>query len=86
MPAYDYRKDINDLNFKEVDYYRNTCFYCNEQNVIIVNVHDLTFWQSGEFIQNAFPYLNPNQRELINTGIHPECWEKIFENHDEENN
>ena len=84
MPAYDYRKDSDDLNFKDVEYYRNTCFYCNEENVIIVNVHDLTFWQSGEFIQDAFPYLNPNQRELVKTGIHPECWENIFGKEDDE--
>lgn len=84
MPAYDYRQDCDDLNFKDVEYYRNECYYCHEQNVIIVNINDLTFWQSGEFIQDAFPYLNVNQRELIKTGIHPECWDKMFGNEDNE--
>ncbi len=49
-----------------------------------MNINDLTFWQSGEFIQDAFPYLNANQRELIKTGIHPECWDKMFGNEDNE--
>jgi hypothetical protein len=84
MPAYDYRENPDDLNFKDVEYYRNTCIHCNEENVIIININDLTFWQSGEFIQDAFPYLTRDQRELVKTGIHPECWEKIFESSDEE--
>jgi hypothetical protein len=84
MPAYDYRQDCDDLNFKDVEYYRNKCYYCHEENVIIVNVNDLTFWQSGEFIQDAFPYLNANQRELIKTGIHPECWDKMLGNENNE--
>jgi len=84
MPAYDYRKDSDDLNFKDVEYYRNTCYYCHEENIIIVDVNDLTFWQSGEFIQDAFPYLNADQRELVKTGIHSECWDKMFGKDDEE--
>ena len=80
MPAYDYRQNPNDINFIDLEYYRNECYYCGEQNIILINIHDLTFWQSGEFIQDAFPYLNKDQRELVKTGIHPECWNKMFGN------
>ena len=29
-------------------------------------------------IQNAFPFLNPDQREFLQTGIASEEWEEIF--------
>jgi len=32
----------------------------------------------GALIQNAFPSLSSEQREQIMTGIHPECWKKMF--------
>jgi hypothetical protein len=38
----------------------------------------LANWRNKELIQNAFPNLDYQQRELIQTGIHPECWEEMF--------
>lgn len=32
----------------------------------------------GKLIQDAFPNLSPGEREQIKTGIHPECWDKLF--------
>jgi len=34
--------------------------------------------EKGALIQEAFPTLHYSQREQIMTGIHPECWEKMF--------
>jgi hypothetical protein len=38
----------------------------------------LANWRNKELIQNAFPNLDYQQRELIQTGIHPECWDEMF--------
>ena len=35
-------------------------------------------WQGGELIQNAFPYLNADEREFIMTGTPPEVWDRMF--------
>ncbi len=36
-------------------------------------------WQiKGKFIQEAFNYLNSDQREFIHTGLTPKEWNKIF--------
>ena len=36
-------------------------------------------WQmSGQFIQVAFDFLNPDEREFLITGITPEEWKKLF--------
>jgi len=31
-----------------------------------------------EHVQEVFPEWPPEKRELLITGIHPECWKKIF--------
>ena len=33
---------------------------------------------AGENIQIAFPDLTADQREILISGICPECWDKIF--------
>ena len=38
----------------------------------------LAAWAGGELIQDAFPTLNADQRELVKTGIGPVEWEELF--------
>ena len=42
--------------------------------------------QRGEIahLQVAFPEWSADKRELLITGTHPECWDAIFEDVDEE--
>lgn len=35
-------------------------------------------WQNGEFIQNAMPNLDDEQREFLMTGITPDEWNANF--------
>lgn len=35
-------------------------------------------WKSGTIIQIALPDTSENLRELIKSGIHPECWDEMF--------
>ncbi len=39
---------------------------------------DLVTYQDGAHIQDAFPYLTADQRELILTGMTDEMWEDAF--------
>lgn len=41
-------------------------------------------WQQGEFIQNAFPRLSADDREIMISGTHPTCWDKMFPPEDED--
>lgn len=54
------------------------CPQCTKKYNIKLSVHDYTSWMDGKYSQNAFPYLDVDQREMIQTGIHPECWENMF--------
>jgi hypothetical protein len=56
----------------------NKCFHCGGANKILVETEYLEKWYNGALIQEAFPNLTSNERELIQTGIHPECWDKMF--------
>ena len=37
----------------------------------------------GEMIQDALPQLDEDQRELLISGTHAHCWEKMWARHDE---
>lgn len=45
---------------------------------------DLAAYQDGAHIQNAFPYLTADQRELILTGMTDEMWGESFGEEEEE--
>ena len=38
---------------------------------------DAERWRSGELIQDAFPYLSPEQREQLLTGFSPGDWARL---------
>jgi hypothetical protein len=59
------------------------CPECGKTSEMEVDPDALRRWQQGELIQNAFPNMTPNERELLVTGTHPACWDKIFEGMDE---
>jgi len=54
-----------------------------EKNTMTMEVDqdDLNRWMQGELIQNAMPYLTPDEREFLMTGILPEEWEQMFGRH-----
>lgn len=54
------------------------CPCCRRTQSIAVNFTDFMEWQKGALVQEAFPYLNANEREAFITGICPNCWEKLF--------
>lgn len=55
-----------------------TCPFCGRQNEILVYEDDFDAWQNGELVQRAFPYLCKEDREMLISGICPDCWEKMF--------
>jgi hypothetical protein len=80
----------NEFNFSSTDsivnqvILTNTCIHCRENNEITLNGNDLAKWRNGGLIQNAFPTLTDEQRELIQTGTHPKCWDDMFLQEDED--
>lgn len=56
------------------------CLVCNKTGELTIEAESFEKWQSGTFIQDAFPELSADQREMLMTGIHGKCWDQMFPN------
>jgi len=61
-----------------------TCPMCKTDAFICVDAFDYGDWQNGKHAQDAFPYLSANEREMLISGICPDCWDKMFGGNDDE--
>jgi hypothetical protein len=52
--------------------------------IIVTRLDDAQRWVNGELIQNCFPYLNADQREILKTGIDIQSWEEMFDGSEDE--
>jgi hypothetical protein len=53
---------------------------------LTVNLVDLNRYMNGGLIQECFPYLSVDDREVCITGFDKEYWDKMFGGDDEEEN
>ena len=60
------------------------CIICKETAYITVPADGYTQWHSGALIQDAFPAMSVNDREMLMSGIHPKCWEILYPKDSEE--
>lgn len=51
---------------------------------ILVPYRDANRWANGELIQNCFPYLSADEREILMTGIDGQTWNEMFAVSEEE--
>jgi len=65
------------INYKEVCVVTQ-CPFCGRGNEVEVNEADYWDWDDGMMVQDAFPYLSADEREMLITGICPTCWDKMF--------
>jgi hypothetical protein len=59
------------------------CPFCGHANCIEVNDVDYWAWQNGALVQDAFPYLSADERELLISGICSTCWNRVFGSEEE---
>lgn len=71
------------INYKEVSIVTR-CPFCGKSNFVEVNEADYLDWDDGELVQNAFPYLSADEREMLISGICPTCWDGMFGGEDDE--
>lgn len=53
------------------------CRVCGETSMVEISEDGYLAWADGEYIEDAFPTLSADERELLITGTHPECWEVL---------
>jgi len=61
-----------------------TCIYCRNKSELEVVKDHYDAWKNGTLIQNAFPEVSADTREMLKTGIHPDCWDTMFKEEDDE--
>ena len=54
------------------------CVHCDETHQINLNYEDVQAWKDGTLIQEALPYLNADQRELLISKTCGPCFDKMF--------
>lgn len=60
------------------------CRCCGTEYKIRVYPEDLSAFNRGDkLVQEAFPYLSPDDRELLLTRTCPVCWDKLFSRYDD---
>jgi len=52
---------------------------CGVSDSVIVPSAGFFNWKNGAFVQDAFPELSADDREMLMTGTHNLCWEKMAE-------
>lgn len=60
------------------------CPICGERHYVEVFEKDFIAWRNGTLIQDAFPYLSVDERELLISGTCAECFSAIFGDDDDE--
>ena len=54
------------------------CRTCHQYHVILVAENDFTAWKGGKYVQDAFPYLSKEDRELLISKTCNRCWYEMF--------
>ena len=54
------------------------CPFCGHVHEVTVDAIDYLAWETGTPAQYAFPYLSADEREMLISGICPECWARTF--------
>lgn len=63
---------------------KTTCPICHCDTYLMVDAEEYARWQAGELIQVAMPDLDADEREMLISGICPDCWEDMFGDEDED--
>ena len=62
----------------ELSEFSVSCEYCGEKQIIEADDVDVCRWQGGELIQDALPYLDATQRELLISRTCGTCWDELW--------
>lgn len=56
----------------------NPCISCGAVSHVQVDEDKYNEWQAGKSVQDVWPDKDSNWRELLVTGTHGDCWDKMF--------
>lgn len=78
--------DDNPNPFSQPEFETPQCIVCQELSYIeletVAEARALVVWRQGTPVQVAFPFLSSEDREMLITGTHPQCWEDTIRDYD----
>ena len=54
------------------------CQMCGKTSVVRLDEEKFNRWRQGEHIQNVWPEMSADNREVLISGTHPACWDRLF--------
>lgn len=60
------------------------CPVCGLRGEVQLTDREFTRWRDGAPLDSAVPRLSDDERELLITGTHGDCWDKMFQDEDVE--
>ena len=54
------------------------CIVCDLPSEVHLDAAKVARYEAGEHVQNVWPDMPANQREMLITGTHPACWDQLF--------
>lgn len=56
----------------------HTCRVCGKASQMEIPAAGLIAWNDGALVQDAFPQMSIDEREMLISGTHPACWDALF--------
>lgn len=54
------------------------CMVCGKTSTRLLDLEKFHRYERGAKVQDVWPEMPADERELLMTGTHGECWEKLF--------
>lgn len=55
------------------------CMMCGGKGEVVAPKDGVERWLSGEYVQVALPDLSADEREMLISGTHADCWSVMWE-------
>lgn len=60
-------------------FFTKRCFHCGKDSEITITTAQYEAWVVNDgYIQDIFPEMTNEDREVLISGTHPKCWEEMF--------
>ncbi len=66
------------VTMKKMVEFGATCLKCGDTSTITAAPEDVINWQNGQLIQDAMPYLDAGERELLISKTCGRCFDEMF--------
>lgn len=57
------------------------CMVCGRTSTLEVDARAYDSWKRGALVQVAFAQESEELREMLITGLHPDCWDSLWDEH-----